>query len=40
MTSTGRVKDLLTHRLMAADEAMAMFAQAKTALGSYEVPSG
>lgn len=40
VTSTGRVKNLRTHRLISAEEAPAMFAQAKTAVSSYEVPGG
>jgi len=40
VTSTGRVKDLRTHRLIAPDEAQAMFSQAQKAVGAYEVPGG
>ena len=38
VTSSGRVKRLSTHRLISAEEAPAMFEQAKTAVASYEVP--
>ena len=38
VTSSGRVKRLSTHRLSSAEEAPAMFEQAKTAVASYEVP--
>jgi uncharacterized protein with GYD domain len=40
VTSTGRVKDLRTHRLISSEEAPAMFAAAQKAVGSYEVPGG
>jgi uncharacterized protein with GYD domain len=38
VTSTGRVKQLRTHPLLTGDDVPAMFGQAQTALGSYEVP--
>jgi uncharacterized protein with GYD domain len=40
VTSTGRVKDLRTHRLVGGEEAPAMFAAAQKAVGVYEVPGG
>jgi uncharacterized protein with GYD domain len=40
VTSSGRVKDLRTHRLISADEAPAMFTKAQTAVAVYEVPGG
>ena len=40
VTSSGRVKSIRTHRLIAADEAPDMFAKAKTAVATYQVPGG
>jgi uncharacterized protein with GYD domain len=40
VTSTGRVASLTTHRLLDASETPAMFARAKAAVASYEVPGG
>jgi uncharacterized protein with GYD domain len=40
VTSSGRVKSIRTHRLIAAEEASAMFSKAQTAVGAYKVPGG
>jgi uncharacterized protein with GYD domain len=40
VTSSGRVKSIRTHRLISGDEAPDMFAKAKTAVSTYQVPGG
>jgi uncharacterized protein with GYD domain len=38
VTSSGRVKDIVAHRLFDADQAATMFGRAKSAVGGYQVP--